>query len=143
MRPGALPRRRLIGIRSACGEPVLWCDPEGAHVVPGQHVRIVAEEGEGVARVVVAPTVVESDVPVAAVRILHRADDEITVSKDKSPTTVGAVESPSHHLKSPVAHDRIATISNRLLAIRREDRQPLQDLGNVLGDEDADNLERT
>jgi hypothetical protein len=42
-----------------------------------------------------------------------------------------------------VAHDRIATISNQLLAIRREDRQPLPDLGNVLGGDAADNCERT
>ena len=143
MTAGESPRRRVVGIRRASGEPVLWCDSEGAHVVPGQHVRVVGEDGEGVARVVVAPTAVEADVPVTAVRIIPCADDEVTTSKDKSPETVGAVKSPSFHLKSPVAHDRIATISNQLLAIRREGRQPLPDLGNVLGGDAADNCERT
>ena len=131
MTAGESPRRRVVGIRRASGAPVLWCDSEGAHVVPGHHVRVV-----------VAPTAVEADVPVAAFRIIPCADDEVTTSKDKSPETVGAVKSPSFHLKSPVAHDRIATISNQLLAIRREARQPLPDLGNVLGGDAADNCER-
>ncbi len=131
-------KRAAIGVRTGRSGPVLWCDPSGLEVHPGQHVRIATERGEQIAHVAVGLTAVPSDVPVATVRILGLAVDELTEESIASPTTVDAVESPPHHLQSPIAHDRIATLINRLLAIRREDDSALADLSDALGNSDSD-----
>ena len=131
-------KREAIGVRAGRSGPVVWCDPSGFEVQPGQQVRITTEHGERVARVAVGLTSVPPDVQVAAVRILGLADDESMEDDSESPPIVEAVESPPHHLQSPIAHNRIATLINRLLPIRREDRKPLPDLGNALGSSDSD-----
>ncbi len=131
-------QRVVIGVRTGRGAPLLWCDPLSLDPQPGQHVHIATEDGEQLARVAIGLTEVSPDVPVAAVTVLGLTDDESAAALAASLPTVEAVESPAHHLHASVAHDRIASFISRLLAVRREGREPLPDLGDALGSEDPD-----